>query len=368
LQVDVDSPSLEFDEESFNRILALERKRSERSGRPFMLMLLSLDRVPAGENGNDPRRRILSCLSASKRDIDVLGWYRSQSIVGIIFTELGKSSNGEVSWSITERIRSNLASNLDLDEIAKIDVSLYIFPEEFGSEQSASQLTLYPDIERKRNSRKNTLLVKRLIDIMGSLIGLIVSAPLFLIISVLIKLTSDGPVLFRQERVGQYGKTFTFLKFRSMFLNNDPSIHREYVKKLIAGTEEKSSCGVGSNETEIFKIQDDPRITPIGKFLRKTSLDELPQFINVLMGDMSLVGPRPPIPYEIEAYDLWHRRRLLDMKPGITGMWQVEGRSRTTFNDMVRLDIYYLSNWSIWLDLRLLFKTPLAVLTSRGAY
>ena len=363
--VEVDLPSHEYDEESFNRILALERKRSERSGRPFMLMLLSLDRVRAGENGSGPGKKILSCLASSKRDIDVLGWYRFQSIVGIIFTELG-TSNGEASASITDRIRSNLVSNLEPNEIRKIDVSIYLFPEGIESGRSSTQLTLYPDIRRNRNSHKNTLFVKRVIDIAGSLIGLVLSAPLFLVISTLIKLTSDGPVLFHQKRVGQYGKTFTLLKFRSMFANNDPSIHREYVRKLIAAPQNGSRNG--SHKTEIFKIQDDPRITSIGKFLRKTSLDELPQLINVLMGDMSLVGPRPPIPYEIEDYDLWHRRRLLDMKPGITGIWQVEGRSRTTFNDMVRLDIHYMTNWSIWLDLKLLLKTPLAVLTSRGAY
>jgi lipopolysaccharide/colanic/teichoic acid biosynthesis glycosyltransferase len=367
VQVEVDLPSLEYDEESFNRILALERKRSERSRRPFMLMLLSLDRVRVGENGNNPRKKIVSCLASSKRDIDILGWYRSESVVGIIFTELGRSSDGSVSESITERIRSNLASTLEPGEISKIDVSIYLFPEKIKSEGSSTPLTLYPDITHNQDAHKNTLLFKRVIDIAGSLIALVLSAPLLLVISALIKLTSDGPVLFRQKRVGQFGKTFTFLKFRSMFVNNDPSIHREYVKKLIAASENGSRNG-GSHKNEIFKIQNDPRVTFIGKLLRKTSLDELPQFINVLMGDMSLVGPRPPIPYEIEDYDLWHRRRLLDMKPGITGLWQVEGRSRTTFDDMVRLDIYYMTNWSIWLDLKLLFKTPTAVLTSKGAY
>jgi exopolysaccharide biosynthesis polyprenyl glycosylphosphotransferase len=331
-----------------------------------MLMLLSLERVPVGENGDDPRKKILSCLASSKRDIDVLGWYRSDSVVGIIFTELGAASGEAVMEGITERIRSNLALNLKPNEITRIDMTIHLFPERTGSEDSLTQLTLYPDIMHNRNAHKKTLMLKRFIDIAGSLIGLVLSAPLFLAVSLLIKLTSEGPVLFRQERVGQYGRTFTFLKFRSMFVNNDPSIHKEYVKRLIAAPENGSHNG--SQKSEIFKIQNDPRITTIGKFLRKTSLDELPQLVNVLMGNMSLVGPRPPIPYEIEGYDVWHRRRLLDMKPGITGMWQVEGRSRTTFNDMVRLDINYMTNWSIWLDLKLLLKTPLAVLTSKGAY
>lgn len=193
------------------------------------------------------------------------------------------------------------------------------------------------------------------------------SAPLFAIIAPLIKLSSKGPVFFCQKRVGRYGKAFTFIKFRSMYANNDSSIHREYVKKLICQSE-SAARNCDSQKPEVFKIQNDPRVTPVGRFLRKTSLDELPQLINVLKGDMSLVGPRPPIPYELENYDLWHRRRVLGMKPGITGVWQVEGRSRTTFDDMVRMDIYYVTHWSLFLDLKLLLKTPLAVLTSKGAY
>ncbi len=360
-------PAVEYDEDAFNRILALERKRSERSKRPFMLMLLSLDRVPAGEIGNNPRGKIVSCLASCKRDIDILGWYRSGSVIGIIFTEICDSINGTVSECITERIKASLASNLEPGEIEKIDISFHLFPEKLGPDGSSTQLTLYPDIKRNRNSQKKALFLKRVIDIVGSLTAIVLSAPLFVVISALIKLTSEGPVFFRQKRVGQYGKTFTFLKFRSMFVNNDPSIHREYVKDLICADDNGSRNGC-SQKKEVFKIQNDPRVTPVGRFLRRTSLDELPQFINVLVGDMSLVGPRPPIPYELENYDLWHRRRLLDMKPGITGMWQVEGRSITTFNEMVRLDIYYMTNWSIWLDLKLLLKTPLAVLTSKGAY
>ncbi len=367
-QAEVDAlPSLEYDEEAFNRILALERKRSERSKRPFMLMLLSLAWLPDCETGNDPRRKILSCLASCKRDIDVLGWHRSGSVIGIIFTEIGMSSNGTVSASITDRIRSSLTSTLDPGEIEKIDISFYLFPEKAGHEGSLTQMTLYPDVKQNHNSQKKTLFLKRVIDIAGSLTAIVVSAPLFLIISALIKLTSEGPVFFCQKRVGQYGKTFTFLKFRSMFVNNDSSIHKEYVKNLICAVDD-DSCNGDPDKAKVFKIQNDPRVTLVGRFLRTTSLDELPQFINVLMGDMSLVGPRPPIPYELENYDLWHRRRLLDMKPGITGMWQVEGRSVTTFNEMVRLDIYYMTNWSIWLDLKLLFKTPLVVLSRKGGY
>jgi lipopolysaccharide/colanic/teichoic acid biosynthesis glycosyltransferase len=163
--------------------------------------------------------------------------------------------------------------------------------------------------------------------------------------------------------VGQHGRHFTFIKFRSMKAGNDPSLHEAYCRKLIEGKAEKHK---DENGAEVFKITSDPRITPVGKFLRKTSLDELPQLWNVLRGEMSLVGPRPPIPYEVSCYDVWHRRRVLEVKPGMTGLWQVRGRNRTTFDEMVRLDLRYAHKWSLWLDLKILLETPFAVL--KGAH
>ncbi len=154
-------------------------------------------------------------------------------------------------------------------------------------------------------------------DVVGSALILMVCSPLFLIIALAIKLSSKGPVLYRQQRVGQYGQNFTFLKFRSMRTNNDNSVHREYVTQLIAGkAEHKLTDEKGE---EVYKLTKDTRVTPVGKILRKTSLDELPQLLNVLKGDMSLVGPRPPIPYELAAYQTWHRRRVLEVKPGSQG-------------------------------------------------
>jgi lipopolysaccharide/colanic/teichoic acid biosynthesis glycosyltransferase len=203
-------------------------------------------------------------------------------------------------------------------------------------------------------------------DIAGSIAALILFSPLFAFIALAIKLTSKGPILFKQERVGRYGLRFTFLKFRSMECDNDARIHREYVKRFISG--EADSARVSHTEDVVYKIQSDPRVTRVGKFLRKSSLDELPQFINVLKGDMSLVGPRPPIPYELEGYQIWHRRRLLESKPGITGLWQVNGRSRLKFDDMVRLDLQYAKTWSLWLDVEILLRTPRAVFFGAGAY
>jgi lipopolysaccharide/colanic/teichoic acid biosynthesis glycosyltransferase len=185
-------------------------------------------------------------------------------------------------------------------------------------------------------------------------------------IAIAIKLTSNGTVLFRQQRVGRYGKRFTFLKFRSMRCANDSAVHQEYMKRFISG--KASTDGQGGKQAPVFKITNDPRVTPIGRFLRRTSLDELPQFFNVFIGEMSLVGPRPPIPYEVECYDIWHRRRLLAVKPGITGLWQVSGRSKVAFDDMVRLDLKYARSWSIWLDIKILVKTPRAVLGGEGAF
>jgi lipopolysaccharide/colanic/teichoic acid biosynthesis glycosyltransferase len=166
--------------------------------------------------------------------------------------------------------------------------------------------------------------------------------------------------------VGQYGEVFTFYKFRTMVVSSDSSLHKDYVKRFIAG---KAPAKIqGENPSGVYKIVDDPRVTRIGKYLRRGSLDELPQLFNVLKGDMSLVGPRPPVPYECDLYDLWHRRRVLEAKPGMTGLWQVMGRSRTKFDDMVRLDLRYARSWSLWLDMKILWKTPRAVLTGEGAY
>jgi len=185
------------------------------------------------------------------------------------------------------------------------------------------------------------------------------------LIALTIKFTSQGPVFFKQQRVGRFGKTFTFLKFRSMYVNNDSKVHEEYVKKLIKDAADPVSTN--KSGAGVYKLVNDKRITPLGKFLRRSSLDELPQFLNVLVGDMSLVGPRPPIPYELAAYQTWHRRRLLSVKPGITGLWQVMNRSTVKFDEMVRLDLRYASTWTPWLDVKILLRTPAAVIKGTGA-
>lgn len=206
--------------------------------------------------------------------------------------------------------------------------------------------------------------IKRASDIVISLIALTLFAPVWLVISLLVKLDSRGSVLFRQERVGMDGRIFLCYKFRTMRADSDEEIHREAYRKNIEGSEHANA---GDEDKPVFgKVKDDPRITKAGKWLRRSSLDELPQLLNVLTGDMSVVGPRPPIPYEVEEYDIWHRKRL-DMKPGITGLWQVSGRNRLTFDEMVRIDLYYIENWSLWLDLKVILLTLPAMLRGDGA-
>ena len=196
--------------------------------------------------------------------------------------------------------------------------------------------------------------LKRFVDIVFSIAALVVLSPLFLVLAVIIKLTSPGPVFFVQARVGRYGKTFTFYKFRSMYQDAE-------ARKAALLAQNESADGV------IFKMADDPRITPVGKILRKTSMDELPQFLNVLFGDMSLVGPRPPVPSEVRQYSLEALKRL-NVRPGLTCLWQVSGRSDIPFKEQVRLDKEYIGSRSFMRDLKILFRTIPAILSGKGAY
>ena len=206
--------------------------------------------------------------------------------------------------------------------------------------------------------------IKRASDILISGLMLVLLSPVWLLIALFIKFDSRGAILFKQERVGMDGRKFLCYKFRTMKADADESIHREEYRKNVKGL---SEANAGDDEKPVFgKVKNDARITKIGKFLRRTSLDELPQFLNVLKGEMSIVGARPPIPYEVEEYDIWHRKRL-DMKPGITGLWQVSGRNRMTFDEMVKIDLYYIENWSLWLDLKIILLTLPAILRGDGA-
>jgi len=352
-------------EPHFLGAISLERKRAERSGKPVVLMLLDVQPIIYNGNGNNVRRRAVSAVCTTTRETDIAGWYKEPSVLGVIFTELGEAGPKAISESIRARVFAGLLAHLDAEQVSRLPITLHFFPEDPQTPGTRADLKFYPDSVSAGGATGTGSVVKRSMDIVGSLIALILLLPVFAVIAALIKLTSPGPVLFRQSRVGKYGAPFTFMKFRSMYANNDPSTHKEFVTRLIAG----AIPGDGSaNQKPVFKLTNDPRVTKIGRFLRKTSLDELPQFINVLKGEMSLIGPRPPLPYEFEKYDIWHRRRVMEIKPGITGLWQVNGRSRTSFDEMVRLDLKYMRAWSIWLDLKILLQTPAAVLMGDGAY
>ncbi|HMH02354.1 MAG TPA: exopolysaccharide biosynthesis polyprenyl glycosylphosphotransferase, partial [Terriglobales bacterium] len=197
------------------------------------------------------------------------------------------------------------------------------------------------------------LFFKRVVDVIVAAISLVVLSPLFLILAFLVKLSSKGPVFFRQTRCGLGGRYFVLLKFRSMVLNAD---------ELLSDLSELNEA-----EAPLFKMRNDPRCTKVGRWMRTFSLDELPQLWNILRGDMSLVGPRPPLPQEVEQYLPWQRRRLR-MRPGLTCLWALEGRSQLRFERWTRLDLLYIDNWSIWLDLKILLKTIPTVLSGRGAH
>jgi lipopolysaccharide/colanic/teichoic acid biosynthesis glycosyltransferase len=357
-----------LDEEIFRRMIAIERKRTERSKSPFLLMLLEVVSDDGAKKDRKTLDLIATALLASSRDTDLVGWYKNNVIVGAMFTGLVVQDKRIVLDTFLTKVTSALRDELTAEQFNQVSISFHLFPDDWDHEKPGrpSNAALYPDLANSDKGRRPLLLVKRMIDVVGSGALLILCSPVFLTIAAAVKLTSKGPVFFRQQRVGRYGKTFTFLKFRSMYVNNDASVHKEFVTRMIAS--EAAQAGQKNGEPVVFKITNDKRITRIGKFLRRTSLDELPQFLNVLRGEMSLVGPRPPIPYELAAYQTWHRRRLLAVKPGITGLWQVVGRSRVQFDEMVRLDLRYASTWSPWLDIKILLRTPMAVIRGSGAY
>jgi exopolysaccharide biosynthesis polyprenyl glycosylphosphotransferase len=337
----------------FKLMLLRERRRAERSNRGFTLLLVEV------EGGDSPAiwRRVFSAIAAVKRETDIAGWFEPGRLAGAILPET-VAPHDEIRRVVAQRVRAELAKSLDPESLVRVNIEVCVHSAATGATASEAAAALRAARREQPGSRLRAA-AKRLLDICGSLALLIALAPVLAVVAALVKLTSAGPVFFRQQRVGEDAAPFTMLKFRTMFVNCDSAAHREYVSQFI-----KAGAPAGGG---VFKMTHDPRITPVGRFLRKTSLDELPQFINVLRGDMSLVGPRPPLSYEVEQYKAWHCRRVLDAKPGITGLWQVTGRSRTTFDEMVRLDLRYAKSSSLWTDIKILLATPGAVVSGRGA-
>ena len=345
--------------ELFTSVLARERKRADRFDYALLLAVVRMNEGPL-----DRWHSIVTALAASRRETDVLGWLEQGSAVALLLPDI-RPSDENLAGQIDRRVRAQLASRIDTAALRGVSVQVCThLPRRYSKETGLREDDLPVRPEPASSSSRTTVVLKRALDVAGSAALLLFLAPVFALVAALVKLTSPGPALFRQVRVGHRGKPFDVLKFRTMRVNSDAVIHQDYVSAYIKGCAQQNDGGNG----KVFKLTHDPRITPVGSFLRKTSLDELPQLWNVLRGDMSLVGPRPPIPYEVVQYKPWHCRRVLEAKPGITGLWQVNGRSRTTFDEMVRLDLRYARMCSLWTDIKILLATPRAVIAGKGGY
>jgi lipopolysaccharide/colanic/teichoic acid biosynthesis glycosyltransferase len=343
-------------EELFRDALVRERKRADRFEEAFALVLISLNSRAARQSRWG---QLLEALSLTKLDTDVIGWFEQGSVLGLI-RSLADRDPKETATTLAATIRGELVRCLRPENGDSCSIRLEVYS---PHSDWIPPVLLDGGNQRPKPQEVARDAAKRALDIAGSTAFLIAFSPVFLFVSALVKLTSKGPVFFRQQRVGEAGRPFMMLKFRTMHVNADDRIHQQYVEHFIQPIETSESA-----KNVVFKIVNDPRVTPIGHFLRRSSLDELPQFWNVLKGQMSLVGPRPPLQYEVARYKRWHRRRVMEARPGITGLWQVTGRSRTTFDEMVRLDLRYARTYSVWTDLKILLATPRAVISGRGAH
>jgi lipopolysaccharide/colanic/teichoic acid biosynthesis glycosyltransferase len=342
-------------ERLFRDALVRERKRADRFDEAFTVLLIAFDRDRLTTTAVTS---LAESLSQAPATADVIGWFQQDSVLGL----MRSAATGEAATAaagLTSAAQVAMARSLPPDLISSCAIRCETYP---CRNDAIAPGIVYAGLERRSPQRLAQMAAKRALDIAGSAACLVAFGPVLLCVAAAVKLTSKGPVFFRQQRIGEAGEPFTMFKFRTMQVNADPRIHQEYVEKFI-----QSNQSATTGKDAVFKLVNDPRVTSIGDFLRRTSLDEFPQFWNVLRGDMSLVGPRPPLPYEVARYKQWHRRRVLEAKPGITGLWQVTGRSRTTFDEMVRLDLRYARTRSVWNDLNILLATPKAVLSGKGA-
>jgi len=347
-------------ERLFRDALIRERRRADRCGEAFLLALVELEDSPSRKTVVLPAA--LAALKTARRETDVLGWLNRDSVIGVVMPGFGADA-GVAAREAEARVRRELARRLSADVFNDASVRIHVHAP-VASDIANEETSVDSLINRVTVGKASvSASAKRAIDILGSALLLLLLAPLMIVAAALVKLTSKGPVFFKQPRVGRMAVPFMILKFRTMRVDVDHALHHEFVTQFI-----KSSAFRQETSSDApFKIAHDPRITGVGRLLRKTSIDELPQLWNVLRGEMSLVGPRPPLHYEVEQYEAWHRRRVLDVKPGITGLWQVTGRSRTTFDEMVRLDLRYARSQSLWTDIKILLATPRAVVSGKGA-
>jgi lipopolysaccharide/colanic/teichoic acid biosynthesis glycosyltransferase len=353
-----------LDEQLFKQAVTRERKRADRSGLAMALFLISLPPTSVLEALDGAA--VAHALAAAASEHDILGWFESSCVIGLIAPEIDPADLAGSCDRLESRVRGAISHRGGEELAQKISIRLLIYPEPTTSnEQQVIPMDprLYPELSTNMSVRPTFRTLKRGIDIVFSTLLLFLLLPVFAFIATLVKLSSPGPVFFKQMRVGHLMKPFVMYKFRTMYATVGHQVHQDYVSWFITASDQAQS----REKTTVFKLTNDTRITAIGWFLRRTSLDELPQLWNVLIGDMSLVGPRPPLPYELHQYKPWHRGRVLEAKPGITGLWQVVGRSRTTFDEMVRLDLRYARTMSLWSDIKILLATPAAMITGKGA-
>jgi lipopolysaccharide/colanic/teichoic acid biosynthesis glycosyltransferase len=346
--------------------LERERARADRNGHQISLALMPARHA----DGASPPSRLLEVLKGRLRVTDEAGWY-DESRLGVLMPY----TSCQGAWRLVEDL-----CRLTGGELSLSDCRVYLYPcdrppgdnGQRTPQGAGSARGLGPGVESLPAPSASAGPMARIacvcpledqrwagpspwqrgLDIVCSLLALIVLAPLLLLAALLIRLVSSGPVFFKQVRIGRGGKPFVLWKFRTMVVNADTALHRNHVARQI-----RAGADHGAAARPMSKLDHDPRVIPGGGVLRRTCIDELPQLLNVLRGEMSLVGPRPPIPYEVSEYQRWQKRRL-DTLPGLTGLWQVSGKNRLTFEEMVRLDIRYSRRQSLWLNIRIILRTP----------
>lgn len=328
----------------FASIINRERDRANRTGLGFSLAVFETSN---GNGKSEAARVLVPILTRKIRSTDSIGWLYDGRIGAIL-----PHTSPDNAWRFVDHVLDACREGESHPDCAVYAYPSPEMPSTGGDPDENSRRTAARPFDAIEPAGTPGIPAwKRTMDIAGSAAGLVLLSPLMLLIALFIKAVSPGPVLFRQERMGRRGKTFTMLKFRTMQLDSDTTIHREYLVDLIR------------NEKEMEKLDGkaDPRIIPFGSLLRALGLDELPQLVNVLLGDMSLVGPRPCLPYEALEYHPWHMRRF-DVLPGLTGLWQVNGKNRTTFTEMMRFDVSYAKRKTFLLDMEIFLKTVPAVI------
>jgi lipopolysaccharide/colanic/teichoic acid biosynthesis glycosyltransferase len=342
------------DEALFRDIILREWRRADRFEQSSAVVL-----VATPPDSGATWSAIADAVTALTHEADVLGWFARDRVLGILRPYCDATL---AVHDFESCLRQELHERLGPRDAASVSVDVHV-PIAGSLSAAAHADPVFEALRHAHGKPRIRAAAKRVLDLVGSSVLLTALSPVLILIALFVRLTSRGGVFFRQVRIGASGKPFTMLKFRTMHVDADQALHQKYVTEFINA----GAMAAPADDSGLFKIVNDPRVTLVGRILRKTSLDELPQLWNVLRGDMSLVGPRPPLAYEVEQYKRWHYRRVLDAKPGITGLWQVTGRSRTSFDDMVRLDLRYAKDQSAWTDIKILLATPRAVITGKGA-